>query len=238
MKLPDQNAIKAKWLSGLFIVLIFLFKLPGGCKKAINAEQDSEKETKSLAHFEKEMAAARIAAGNIQVQFPQNDPGGPYYVMASPILNQLFVVDGWLVMPFYRNPNCVREDFNLLEAFDVPAAFSCPLTVTGSYIIEADAPIGTFPIIAQSTGSSVPFWFVKWKEFEEVAADGVVTIGEIRSLQPLEGAASKFKETLRPRIENHLVQINASGLLSDGRTFSFHITHVGDQTKNIDLTIK
>ena len=34
-------------------------------------------------------------------------------------------------------------------------------------------------------------------------------------------------------MENHFVQVSASGVLTDGRTIDFHVTHVGDQTKNI-----
>jgi hypothetical protein len=160
------------------------------------------------------------------------------YVRTGNLLNQFFVSDGWLVLPFYRDPSCVRADFNLLNLFDVPAAFGCALTVEGFYMIEKDALPGTFPMIVQSTGGAVPFWFVRWTDFQTAAADGVVTIGELQSLNPLVGTADKFNETLRPRMDNHLIQINASGYLEDGRSFSFHLTHVGDQTKAINLSIK
>jgi len=195
-------------------------------------------ETKDTDSLQQQIAILRNAAGNIQVQFPQQDPGAPFYLRVGNILNQFFVTDGWLVIPFYRTPSCVRTDFNLLTIFDVPAAFSCPLTVSGSYIIERDAPLGTFPLMVQSTGTNVPFWFVRWTDFQAAAADGVVTIGELQSLNPLTGVADKFKETLRPRMENHLVQINASGNLNDGRKFSFHVTHIGDQTASINLTME
>ena len=190
-----------------------------------------------LQVLDKEIRLARSAAGNKQVAFPSQDPGVPIYTRTEPSLNQFFVADGWLVMPFYRDPACIRPDFNLLQYFDVPAAFGCPLLVAGFYIIEKDAPLGTFPIIAQSSGDAVPFLFVRWESFQGLAADGVVTMPELNALQPLAAVADRFTETLRPRQENHLVQINASGKLDDGRSFSFHVTHAGNKTRSIGLTI-
>ena len=223
----------------LFFLLAFLILVAPACQKSGVKENNTEKVAEN-GSLQNEISLARNAAGNKQVQFPAEDPGVPFYVRTGNLLNQFFVSDGWLVMPFYRNPSCVRADFNLLTMFDVPAAFGCPLTVEGFYMIEKDAPLGTFPFIVQSKGTAVPFWFVRWTDFQTAAADGVVTIGELQALNPLVGTADKFRETLRPRprMDNHLIQINASGQLNDGRSFSFHVTHVGDQTKTINLSIK
>jgi hypothetical protein len=207
-----------------------------GCTKRVNEKQNNEAFQKY--DMEEEITNAKKANGNIKVYFPKDDPGAPFYARSGPLLKQFFVSNGWLVIPFFRDPSCIRSNFNLMEVFDVPAAFSCALTVNGFYIIEADAPIGTFPLIVQSTGTAVPFWFVRWDDFSAIAEDGVVTIDDIKALKPITGTADKFKETLRPRMENHHVQINASGILNDGRSFDFHVTHVGDETKNIGLTIK
>ncbi|MCG7856393.1 hypothetical protein MD537_05420 [Flavihumibacter sediminis] len=185
--------------------------------------------------LQKEMVLAAHQQGNIRISFPSQDPGIPLYVRAEPSLNQYFVKDGWLVMPFYRNPDCIRPDFNLLSYFDVPAAFGCELKVEGSYIIESGAPLGTFPIISQSRGTAVPFWFVQWDDFAALAADGVVTIADVESLNPVKGLADNFVEMLKPRFENHQVVINASGSLEDGRTFMFHVNHLGNQTQSIRL---
>ncbi len=228
------NEIKISKVLHVLVLPLLLFCI--SCNKSTG---DFEKvQAGKVINIESEVISARNSAGNKQVHFPEEDPGAPIYMRAGNILNQFFVEDGWLVLPFYRNPACVRTDFNLLQIFDVPAAFSCPLTVNGFYMIEKDAPLGTFPIIVQSTGTAVPFWFVRWTDFQTAAADGVVTIGELQALNPLVGTADKFRETLRPRMDNHLVQINASGQLNDGRSFSFHVTHVGDQTKTINLSIK
>jgi len=223
--------------SQLFFLLAFLVIVAPACQKSEFRENNDERGIKN-GSLQNEISLARNAAGNIQVQFPTENPGAPFYARTGNLLNQFFISDGWLVIPFFRTPSCIRADFNLLTIFDVPAAFGCPLTVQGFYMIERDAPLGTFPIIVQSTGTAVPFWFVRWTDFQTAAADGVVTIGQLQALNPLVGTADKFNETLRPRLENHLVQINASGFLQDGRKFDFHVTHVGDKTKNIGLSIK
>lgn len=224
--------MKSTTVTGL-LLLATVFTLFAACNKSGRAGSETQQTlTENNAH------PLVQVSGNKKVSFPGDDPGAPLYMRASTILNQFFVSEGWLVIPFYRTPSCVRPDFNLLQLFDVPAAFSCPLKVSGHYIIEQDAPVGTFPIIVQSSGSAVPFWFVRWSAFQTAAADGVVTISELQSLNPLKGTADQFKETLRPRMDHHLVQINASGRLEDGRRFQFHVTHVGDQTRSIGLKIR
>jgi hypothetical protein len=247
MKTANENGYfsmrcnaKSKLLKMMQVLILLVCTANFGCSRTSSDREDlqSQQPGKDAKALEKEVTNAKNAQGVVQVNFPQDDPGAPLYVRTTRILNQLFVTDGWLVIPFHRDPQCVREDFNLLELFDAPAAFSCRLMTEGFYMIEKDAPAGTLPIIVQSTGSAVPFWFVRWDDFSVVAADGIVTLGELRNLNPLTGVATKFKETLRPRFENHLVNINASGVLKDGGTFSFHVNHVGDQTKNIQLTIK
>ncbi len=215
----------------------FLFCLVfSGCQKLKTRIYEEHQGLSQLISPHPEAAALAVVAGNKQVFFPGSDPGIPGYCRMGSILNQFFVSDGWLVIPFFRDPGCVPPGFNLLNMFDVPAAFSCQLFTEGSYIIEMDAPRGTFPIIVQSTGTAVPFWFVRWTDFQRLSADGIVTITEIQGLHPIKGIAGKFRETLKPRIENHFVQINASGTLEDGRTFSFHVTHAGDQSQATRLS--
>lgn len=227
-------------LSIVCILFVCLFTVLA-CETAPTETLDEESEeflSAKAFDMDKEMANAQRSAGNIKFTFPEENPGAPFYARVGPLLDQFFVKDGWLVIPFYRNPACIDPGFNLMEVFHVPGAFFCELTVNGFGIIEADAPQGTFPIIVHTTGTEVPFWFVKWTEFQKIAADGIVTITDIEALSPIKGKADKFKEILRPRMENHHVQINASGKLEDGRNFAFHVTHVGDQTKSIGLRIK
>jgi hypothetical protein len=58
--------------------------------------------------------------GNVTILFPDEDPGIPIYARVGPILNQFFVTDGQLVIPFYRDPECIRGDFNFFAYYDPP----------------------------------------------------------------------------------------------------------------------
>ena len=188
--------------------------------------------------LEIELRKLESSSAHIKIPFPSaEDPGPPLYMRLASMLNQIYTVDGWVVIAFYREPGCINEDFNLLQLFDVPAAFSCNLLTSGFVIKEKDAGPEVFPIIAQSTGNAVPFWFINQTDFETLASDGVVTIEELRHSDHLEGIATEFNETLKPNFDNHLVQIQAEGSLSDGRSFKYKLSHVGDQTQNIRLRI-
>jgi hypothetical protein len=181
--------------------------------------------------------------GLVRTSIPDEDPGPPLYARVSSIQNQFFHDDGWLAIPFYRPPECVPAEFNVLGLFDPPGetgpgAFGCPLLRTGFLLIEPDAPLGTFPRHAVLSGDAVPFWFVPWAEFQAEAADGRVTFAALEAMDRLTGVAYRYQETLRPRADEHLVVINATGELADGRTFRFSVTHEGDQTKSIRIQLR
>ncbi len=178
--------------------------------------------------------------GMVRITVPNPDPGIPAYARAFPGLNQFFHDGEWLAIPFYRSPDHIPADFNLLDFFDFPGpdgpgAFATPILAGGFYMIEPNAPLGTFPLVAVSSGTAVPIWFVKWSDYQAAMTDNVVTIAELRAMQPVKGVASTFAETLKPRVDAHLVIINASGRLADGRTFDLHVTHVGDTLRAIRI---
>lgn len=187
---------------------------------------------------------AMAATSNVvRKAIPDEDPGPPFYARATTILQELFRVDGWLVIPFYREPACVPADFDLLHLYHPPGpggpgAFGCPLVVSGSLLIEADAPLGTFPRQVVMTGDAVPFWFIRWDDFLAASADGTFTMAELRALEPLQGTADRFHETLMPRMDDHRIVIQAAGSLADGRTFRFGVVHSQDVTKSIHLQLR
>lgn len=133
----------------------------------------------------------------------------------------------WAVVAFYREPSCVRPTFNMLNFLDPPAAFGCPLTVSGFEIFDEPSP--TPPIQVNLTGlGAVPIWFLSWPELQAAMADNVVTIGELSSLSSLViGSATRFREILHPA--DKLTQV-ASGTLEDGRAFQVEISYVNQPT--------
>jgi hypothetical protein len=187
-------------------------------------------------------SAGSRAGGFRNVSFPDQDPGAPFYARVSTILNQIFHDGEHVAIPFYRDPACVPADFNLLDAFDPPGpngpgAFACPLLVSGRFLIEPDAPLGTFPLQVTTHGPA-QVWFVQWTDFQAAMADGVVTMAELTALQPLRGVANQFNEMLQPRMENHHVVITSQGRLDDGRRFQFNVNHPGDATQSILIRIR
>jgi len=186
------------------------------------------------------LVRAAEAAGGVRVTVPQPDPGIPAYARAFPGAKQFFHNGEWLAIPFYRSPSAIPSDFNLLTFFHFPGpngpgAFATPILIKGFFIIEPNAPLGTFPMVAVSTGDAVPIWFVRWSDYRAAMADNVVTIGDVIAMQPLRGIATTFRETLKPRINDHLTVITANGKLADGRTFDFHVTHVGDSSRALRI---
>ena len=173
---------------------------------------------------------------NITIAFPEEDPGIPIYARVGPILNQFFVTEGKLVIPFYRDPECIRDDFNFLTYYDPPAAFGCELTVGGKFVIEQDAEQGSFPIMAHTSGTAVPIWIVDWSEFKGLIDSESITLPEIEALNPTIGVAQQYEEYLSPRLNEHQVIIEATGMIQGSeQEFEFTLTHRGDQIEKIDL---
>lgn len=186
------------------------------------------------------MSASR-AGGSVVVSFPEEDPGAPFYARVTTLMNQIFHDDLYVAIPFYRDPDCVPTGFDLLQSYDFPdgtgpGAFGCPLTVTGHFLIEPDAPEGTFPIRVVSKGPT-PVWFVEWAGFQDATADGDLTMAELLALNPLRGIARTFNEMLAPRMDDHHVVITSRGELEDGRPFQFNLNHRGDRTQSILIRI-
>ncbi len=187
---------------------------------------------------------ALVSQGMVVKTIPDEDPGPPFYARVTPLLNQLFVDGETLVIPFYRGTDCVPPDFDLMQIFHFPdppnhfGAFECPLSVWGRLLIEADAPMGTFPKLVTLFGEDVTFFFVPWTPFQAAMQNGPVTMGVLEDLGAVAGSATRFNETLRPREGEHHIVINAGGQLDDGRRFTFHVTHIEDQTKSIRLQIR
>lgn len=181
-------------------------------------------------------AAALVALGTIpawaqvRTPFPEEDAGPPFYarVERSSVHTEIVPHTGeWGAVIFYRLPSCVPPAFNLLDVFDVPGAFFCPLTIEGFEVWRhGPPPADLAPMQARFNGlGAVPVWFASWVELQQAASDDVLTIGELLALPSLQtGNALFFRETLHATggaIQPKLTMV-AIGTLGDGQSFYLH----------------
>ena len=185
----------------------------------------------------------------VRTTFPSmEDPGPPLYARVGDPAGPTIYNDGeWAVIVFYRNPDCVPDDFNLLEffAFD---SFACEMSVSGHSIWEVE--VGSAPPKVHKTfGSDVPVWFLPIEVANQAIGDGVLTVPELEALPELVvGSADRFNEVLHPEplppefgAGGHpspkLVQ-NAKGTLEDGHRFSVHLTAVASEIQAISIDFR
>jgi hypothetical protein len=181
-------------------------------------------------------------SGLVRTTWPSaDDPGPPFYARIEPFAPHVFVADGWAVIVFYREPECIPGAFNLLVFFAGPAAFACPLTIEGSSLWHG-APFSGTPKIAQAAGTgAVPIWFIPASEVIAAMQDNVLTVPELSALPGvLMGEATVFNETLHPQDghRNPMLVINARGDLEDGRTFQYHLALIGIEVKSTHLRFR
>lgn len=141
----------------------------------------------------------------------------------------------WAVVPFYRQPQCVRPDFNLLDLFDIPASFGCQGTVAGFEIWRTGPGLDPVPVQTVSFGlEAMPIWLAPWEQLEAAMADDMLTIGELEAIA-VKGQATFFRETLQP--SKLKLQMVGRGTLDDGRSFLFSSeeTHGAIQATHIEV---
>lgn len=181
---------------------------------------------------------AGIALANVRLEFPGPVDGPPAYAEISitpPWGEAIIRAEEWAAIPFYRQPSCVPEGFNLLDFADVPAAFGCELTVQGFEIWTAPPPDGQGPIEVRIWGmGAVPIYFVRWTELQAEIADRVLTIGELQNLSSLRiGYAGFFVADAHPAMTGPAhqyigpFQVSAKGVLQDGRQFELQVATGG-----------
>jgi hypothetical protein len=194
--------------------------------------------------------ASAAAQGPTSTDWPTDeDPGPPFYARTYHAPPFVFNDGAWGAILFYRDPECVPEDFNLVQFFDAPTAFDCELNSQGFSLWQREAMSGA-PKITTTTGNgAVPVWFVPVEALNGVTQDGDLTIGELEGLDVLlVGHADLFEETLQPHSlppdmggGGHPIPkliLNAHGQLEDGRQFSLHITQVQDEVKAIQIQFR
>jgi hypothetical protein len=163
-----------------------------------------------------------VAAQVVISHFPGDILGPPYYAL----LGRGFAPadSGWVGIVFTRAPECVPAGFNLLDQFNLPAAFGCALTIEGdSWRHDASDPI-PFQIHARGTGA-VPIYFVSEAELLVAIADDMLTIGDLQGLPSLQIGSATFLENMvhnstQAATHGH-EELVARGYLEDQRSFQF-----------------
>jgi hypothetical protein len=179
-----------------------------------------------------------IAQGEVRVEFPEDDPGPPFYAR---IRHNFAIQNGqWAAIIFYRSPNCVAPSFNLLRLFN-PAAFGCPLTVEGFALYDqVPPPPGVSPKQAKTFGlGAVPVWFFRWADLQTAVADGVLTIQDLAAMNPIVGSATFFRETLHPTETAQVPKLSivARGTTATG-TFFVQASATGEGLELKHVTIE
>ncbi|HRQ63291.1 MAG TPA: hypothetical protein PKZ76_00245 [Xanthomonadaceae bacterium] len=172
------------------------------------------------------------ARAELRLSIPDETVGPPFYMRIEfPSVDPQIVPHNheWAAIVVYRQESCVPENFNLLDVFDVPGAFSCPLNGLGGFELWQNAPgVDPAPVHSRLTGNgAVPVWFVRHAEFLAAISDGHLTIGELRGLESLRtGQADFYDELLRPSQSNEqpLLHIHARGSFEDGARFRLQWT--------------
>ena len=157
----------------------------------------------------------------------------PFYARITTIgtPDQIFHDEAWAAIVFYRPPECVPDDFNLLAFFDFPGpagpgAFGCNPTTTEGFNLWHNGPgVDAAPFLAVTRGlGAVPVWFIRWPVLRDAVADGVLTMRDLEALPSdsrLIGSADYFRQVLRPHdaAPVPMTLFVAEGSLEDGRSF-------------------
>jgi hypothetical protein len=234
--------------TNICILIPLLMLLVLACDNHRPLDSDSENQEISARHHNANAGvnASASAAGNrlIRLRVPEDNPGPPFYARSE---RPFIYHDGnWAILVFYRNPDQIPANFNLLDFFhmpgpDGPGAFAADLMVSG-HILTTD-PFANPKQTRFSGNGDVPVWFVPWTVMQELISDDSLTMAELNAADVVKGSAVRFTETLHPHDghPNPKLVMGGSGALEDGRGFSFNFVgmdHPGEPHKLIHIDIR
>jgi hypothetical protein len=182
--------------------------------------------------------------------FRVESPMFPFYSRTEPpssVGGFGYRTEEWAAVVFYRDPDCVRPDFNLFAFFDIPGAFGCTSRIDGFSLHVEPAGV-TPPKLSNLHGTAVPIWFVPWDAaFQQAVNDESLTIAQLEAIPGLlKGVATQFREILQS-VENHPVpkiNISARGeILPEygGGAFRYNVNWPGltvATVKNVSIVIQ
>ena len=139
--------------------------------------------------------------------------------------------DGWRLIYFYRPPECIPADYDLLDFFDFERAAECgPVLIDGRVVFEGEAVPPPLAYEGHGRGD-VPVWLFPAEDWAAATADGRATIEELESLGPVKGTAAELSEVLV--VETDIggpFTLSVEGTLEDGRSFK------GVRKDTVDMT--
>jgi hypothetical protein len=209
--------------------------IPFGAAIAVGCADPTSPSQPAVASFKiADSSGTSVTGAPVRLTFPGQDPGPPFYSeMAGDFL---FHTEQEAAVVFWRQPECVPDDFNLLVNLDLtpafpdgpPRPFLCPLTVEGVSTWH-DPATDPFPYQVQVRGSgAVPIWFVAWPELQGAIGDGMLTIAELAGLPSLQiGYASFYQESVRNSTQGQRHPSSstvARGTMADGGVFRLHVS--------------
>jgi len=167
-----------------------------------------------------------IANERIVAWEPGVGTGAPFYARIE--RGWTLHTDEWAAILFYREPYCVRKDFNLLDFFDFPAAFGCETFVKG-FEVRKD---GMMPPIQGSLKDAGPMhvYFFPWSAMQVALADDMLTMPELEGLDGLgsvlrKGITTSFTETIHPtgNAQQSMEEIVAKGYMEEKGSVRFEL---------------
>ena len=171
------------------------------------------------------LSLATVAQAQVHQLIPEDVDPPVYAALARGFTPH---TDEWAAVIFYRTPECVPADFNLLDFLDFsPQPSLCALQIEGHVNWRSlDDP---YPADSLYLGTgAVPVWFVSWPDLQAALADDELTVVELAALPSLLiGSASVFIESIRNDIRGQRggnEAVVAAGSLTDGRTFQVEFT--------------
>jgi hypothetical protein len=192
------------------------------------------------------LLAGPFAAAADRVEIPDEQPLAPIYARFETVSDVGFTDRELVCIPFYRDPVCVPEDFNLLDFFDRPRAWECddvmPPYVEGFSIRSLPPPFPPEHFFVTGL-PGMPVWFVDWEELLDVydVNDGVVTIVDLENMASIQkGEAEFYMEEIQTdvnAVSSH--RIVTSGELWDGTPFFATYNHgAADQVPKVEVRIE
>jgi hypothetical protein len=116
-------------LPGVSISRRFLLRAPAGHSIATVTQRSSNSHecgNSQEVHDGTHDGASRgvaVAAAAVRIEIPEQGPGVPAYARIE--AGRVIQDGAWAAIVFYRLPECVPQDFNLLRFFDPPRGFEC-----------------------------------------------------------------------------------------------------------------